>query len=151
MKISGNITKISDTQFTFTPDSDLEINTKYKMVVKNNFRAIDGITLNEDFNSVFTTELIVHDPLAIVSTIPVDESTLVSVSNDVEVTFNNSINPDTVNINTVWLEEIKEDPLKIIYIIQVGRVEDGEDEDEDGYTTDLDGDYSSYNLIYSDE
>jgi hypothetical protein len=56
-KISGNIVKINDTQFSFTPSSDLDPNTKYKMVVKGNFRSNDGILLNEDFNSYFTTTI----------------------------------------------------------------------------------------------
>ncbi len=113
MKISGNITKISDTQFTFTPDSDLEINTKYKMVVKSNFRAEDGVTLNDDFNSVFTTDSIMHDPLVITTTLPVDESTTASISSNVEVTFNNPIDQSTVSIDTVWLEEIITTPFLI--------------------------------------
>jgi len=55
IKIPGNIVKISDTQFTFTPSSNLLNNTKYKMVVKSNFRAEDGLELGNNFNSIFTT------------------------------------------------------------------------------------------------
>jgi len=54
-KINGNITKISDTEFTFTPTDNLDLNTKYKMVVSKEFKSDDGISLNGDFKSVFTT------------------------------------------------------------------------------------------------
>jgi len=107
MKISGNITKISDTQFTFTPSSDLDINTKYKMVVKSDFRAEDGITLNEDFKSYFTT--INNNPLAIVSTLPLDEATEVSINDNIEVTFNNEIDESTMTSENIWIEEVISD------------------------------------------
>jgi len=54
-KIPGTLTKINDTQFKFTPDSDLEVNTKYKINVAKNFRSEDGIELGEKLESVFTT------------------------------------------------------------------------------------------------
>jgi len=54
-KISGNITKISDTEFTFTPTDNLDITTKYRMVIKSNFRSDNGLHLGKDVNSYFTT------------------------------------------------------------------------------------------------
>jgi len=55
MKIPGTLTKISDTQFTFTPTEDLSNFTKYKFVIKKSFKDIEGTKLYIDFESEFTT------------------------------------------------------------------------------------------------
>jgi len=53
--ISGTLTKISDTQFTFTPDEDLELNKVYKFVIKSNFRSYTYSFINHRTKIIFTT------------------------------------------------------------------------------------------------
>lgn len=55
IKIPGVFTRISDTKFRFTPDSELVLSSKYKFVLNHNFRSSIGVLINEKSEITFTT------------------------------------------------------------------------------------------------
>jgi len=62
---------------------------------------------NSNYLNMYTiNSAFLPDPLAIISTTPVDDATSVLVDSNIQVDFNNNIDPSSVNIDTIWLVEV---------------------------------------------
>lgn len=56
-KVSGILTKISDTEFTFTPNESLNYETYYRLVINSEFRNDRELFINHRTTILFETEL----------------------------------------------------------------------------------------------
>jgi len=96
------------------PNESLTEGELYTVTVPTGVKDIDGKALTEEASYQFTGMTV--NPLAIVSTTPIDETTGVLVDSSIEVDFNNDIDPSSVNIDTIWIEEIIEPPYSNLMI-----------------------------------
>lgn len=92
--VSGDISHDSPASFTFAPVSPLEYETTYSATIAAGLEDTAGNATTDDYSWDFATEP--TGPLQVVSTIPHDGQTDMSVTTDVSATFNRPIITDTL-------------------------------------------------------
>jgi ketosteroid isomerase-like protein len=80
----------------FTPTVTLAANTPYIATVTTEARDTSGIALAANFVWNFTTA----PPATVISTIPANGATAVAVNTEISATFNEAMNPATINATT---------------------------------------------------
>ncbi len=92
--VSGDIGYDSPASFAFAPASPLEYETTYSATIAAGLEDMAGNATTDDYSWDFTTEP--SGPLQVVSTIPYDGQTDVSVTTNVSATFDQPIIADTL-------------------------------------------------------
>jgi hypothetical protein len=89
---------------TLTPSSTLSFGNAYTLTVATGASDLAGNGLGEAFVSTFTTASAPDNtPPNVLSTVPADAATNVSVLTPITVTFNEAMNPTTINTSTIVL------------------------------------------------
>ncbi|MFW5862378.1 MAG: Ig-like domain-containing protein [Spirochaetota bacterium] len=96
--ITGSLSVDSDT-VTFTPSTMLQNNTMYAVTASTGIRDLSGNHLANNYTWYFTTETDTSPP-EVTSTSPAGNATAVSTTSNISVTFNENIDPTTVNSQT---------------------------------------------------
>jgi hypothetical protein len=90
---------------TVTPSSTLSFAVAYSLTVTGGASDLAGNGLAADFVSSFSTATAPDtSPPAVLSTVPVDGATNVSVLTPITVTFSEAMNPATINTSTIVLK-----------------------------------------------
>jgi hypothetical protein len=90
---------------TLTPSSSLSFGNAYALTVSTGASDLAGNGLGGTFASTFTTAAAPDNtPPSVLSTVPVDAATNVSVLTPITVTFSEPMNPATINTSTIVLK-----------------------------------------------
>jgi hypothetical protein len=103
-----------DTMVIFTLASPLASNTVYTVRVSKNVRDMNGNLLGEDKTSVFTTGSGVFAVLA--APYPANGAENIGLNPQFELHLSTSMNPKTINTDTVLLAVIDEDSLRPLFM-----------------------------------
>jgi hypothetical protein len=96
--VVGTVT-YSDTTATFTPDANLDHNTLYTATIATGTKDTEGNALENDYAWSFTTAADTTAPV-VVSTVPGDGDTGVSVGMTIEAEFSEAMDPATITTDT---------------------------------------------------
>ncbi|MEO8576085.1 MAG: Ig-like domain-containing protein [Gemmatimonadales bacterium] len=91
------------TSATLTPGAPLAGNTNYTVTVTTGAKDAAGNPLGGQFTSTFTTLILDSTPPSVTSVNPVNNATGVPISTNVLVSFNEAMDPTTINTTTVTL------------------------------------------------
>lgn len=99
--VSGAITFSGNTA-TFNPNNNLDFGTSITATISTDARDLVGNKLESEFSWSFTTEQ-ESVPPEVSSTNPADGASDVPVDSDIKATFNEEMNPATINKNTFFV------------------------------------------------
>jgi len=86
---------------TFTPTADLAASTEYTATISTGVTNLAGIAMLSSYSWTFTTgAATVVIPPTVVSTNPLSNATGVCINGAINVTFNEPLNPETINTGT---------------------------------------------------
>ena len=88
---------------TFTPTDPLESGKTYTATIKNTVTNVAGTPMTNDYTWSFTAEVIL--PPTVISTNPADLATAVAVDVNITATFDQNMNPTTINTLTFTVRE----------------------------------------------
>lgn len=103
LELPGQVT-YADLTVTFTPDSDLDINTEYTATITTDAKDLAGNALADNHVWTFTTDegLVDANP-KVSSTFPTDQEDGVALNKSITATFSEEMNPTTVDATTFTL------------------------------------------------
>jgi hypothetical protein len=102
--IAGSVS-YTGTTATFTPSANLSSNTEYTGTVHAGVKDPAGNAMINDYVWSFTTGTTIDTPPVIISTDPIDAATAVAIDKTIAATFNEVMDPVTINTTTFILKQ----------------------------------------------
>jgi hypothetical protein len=110
--VTGVVTYAGSTA-TFTPSSALSLNTPYTAMITTGATDLSGVSLANNFVWTFTTSTIACVPPVVVSVAPPNLAVGVCPNTLLVATFNQAMNPSTINTTTFTLTSPGTPPVAV--------------------------------------